>query len=288
MAYLLLSILLSACLPLLLKAFASWRISVVLAVSVNYLVCVTAGTWFSSATASTTLISMQPWTLPAVLQGLFLAGNFYLLALTAQRAGVSIASLSSRLSVAIPVVLAIPLYGDRLSIVNGLGVLGALAALILSSEFWYDDPGGDYKRQAWLPAVVFFSFGLQFSLLKFAQHFFLTRDQHHDYLAASFFFALLASLVALVVVRPGGGAVTRLRSGLGGLALGACNYGALFSLTRVLSIDGWQSAIVFPTYSVGVVVVSTLGAMALFAERISRFRLAGMAVGVVSVALLNV
>jgi hypothetical protein len=287
MVELLFSILLSACLPLLLKAFASWRVSVVLAVSVNYLVCVTVGAWFSFTAASATIISIQPWTLLSVLQGLFLAGNFYLLALTAQRAGVAVASLSSRLSVAIPVVLAIPLYGDRLSALNGLGVLGALAALILSSEFWHGNPERDHKRNAWLPAVVFFSFGLQFALLKFAQHFYLIREQHHDYLAASFCFALLVSLGALVVVRPGGGRVTWSRSVLGGLALGSCNYGALFTLTRVLSIDGWQSAIVFPTYSVGVVMISTLGAVALFAERISRPRLAGMAVGLVSVALLN-
>ena len=74
---------------------------------------------------------------------------------------------------------------------------------------------------------------------------------------------------------------------LGGLTLGACNYCALFTLTRVLSVDGWQSAMIFPTYSVGVVLVSTLGAVVLFAESISRRHLAGIGIGLVAVAMLN-
>jgi len=284
MTYLLLSIVFSSCLPLLLRGFASWRVSVFLAVTLNYLVCVVVGSVFSLESEVTAVFRVHAWTMMAVAQGAFLAGNFYLLAFTAQRSGVSIAALSSRLSVAIPVVLAIPLYGDRLSIINGLGVAGALAALILSSAV---RSGPGRGRSAWLPVVVFFSFGLQFALLKFVQHFFLTRDQHHDYLTASFFFALLVSLCILMLTRHPTGSVGRLRSVLGGLALGVCNYCALFSLTRVLSVDGWQSAMIFPTYSVGVVVVSTLGAVVLFAERISRRHLAGIGVGLISVVMLN-
>jgi drug/metabolite transporter (DMT)-like permease len=173
-----------------------------------------------------------------------------------------------------------------LSVLNGLGVLGALVALWLSTTFTKEGVRKGREPSPWLPVVVFFSFGLQFSLLKAVQHFFLVPDQHHDYLTVSFFFALLASLAILRfshrTTEP-----ERRRSLLGGLTLGACNYGALFSLTRLLSVEGWQSAVIFPSYSVGVVVVSTLGAVVLFAERISRRRLAGLGIGLVSVVVLN-
>jgi drug/metabolite transporter (DMT)-like permease len=287
MAYLLLSILFSSCLPLLLRAFASWRVSLVMAITLNYLVCVVVGAIFSLEREASEWVRIHSWTLPAVLQGAFLAGNFYLLAFTAQRSGVSISALSSRLSVAIPVVLAIPLYGDRLSVINGLGVLGALVALGLASAVSTEPAAQRRVRSAGLPVVVFFSFGLQFALLKFVQHFLLVRNQHHDYLAASFFFALLVSLCLLMVTHHPAGSIDRTRSLLGGLTLGACNYCALFSLTRVLSVDGWQSAMIFPTYSVGVVVVSTVGAMVLFAERISGRHMVGIGIGLVSVAMLN-
>jgi drug/metabolite transporter (DMT)-like permease len=287
MVYLLLSILFSSCLPLLLRAFASWRVSLVVAITLNYLVCVVVGVLLSLEREVSEWVRFHSWTLPAVLQGVFLAGNFYLLAFTAQRSGVSIAALSSRLSVAIPVVLAIPLYGDRLSLINGLGAIGALVALVLASAVTNEPAAPRKKRSAWLPVVVFFSFGLQFALLKFVQHFFLVRNQHHDYLTASFFFALLVSLCLLIVTHHPAGSIDRIRSLLGGIALGACNYCALFALTRVLSVDGWQSAMIFPTYSVGVVVVSTLGAMVLFAERLSARHMVGIGIGLVSVAMLN-
>jgi hypothetical protein len=44
-----------------------------------------------------------------------LAVNFFLLAHTAQRAGVAVAALASRLSVAIPSLLAFVLYDDTLT-----------------------------------------------------------------------------------------------------------------------------------------------------------------------------
>jgi glucose uptake protein GlcU len=69
--------------------------------------------------------------------------------------------------------------------------------------------------------------------------------------------------------------------------LGSCNYAALFTLTRLLSIEGWQSAVVFPTYSIGVVVVSTLGAVVLFAERPTARQAAGLSVGLLAVGALN-
>lgn len=288
MVYLLLSIFFSACLPLLLRGFAAWRVSVMAAVCLNYLVCVIVGTLCMREGGLASLIQMHPWTLAAAVQGGILAGNFYLLAFTAQRAGVSVAALASRLSVAIPIILAIPLYGDRLRLVNGAGVLVALAALVLASTAPPDPARSSDRRPAvWLPVVVFFAFGFHFALLKYVQHTFLTRAQHHDYLTTAFLFALLTSSGTLLLVQRRMGPVDWSRSTLGGGFLGAINYAALFSLTRLLSVDGWSSAVIFPTYSVGVVIVSSLGAVALFAERLSPRRLTGIGIGMVAVVMLN-
>jgi drug/metabolite transporter (DMT)-like permease len=287
MIYLLLSILLSSCLPLLLKAFDPWEVRLTWAVTLNYLVCVILGTLAASRPGALPLFHVHSWTLPAVVQGAFLAANFYLLAYTAQRAGVSVAALSSRLSVAIPVVLAIPLYGDRLSPLNAVGILGALLAIYLSSSGRTSSALLFKGRSPLLPVAVFFSFGLQFALLKYVQHFLLTPDLHHDYLRLSFFCALLVSSVILLLNRHAIAASRRIRSVLGGIVLGSCNYAALFTLTRLLSIEGWQSAVVFPTYSIGVVAVSTLGAVVLFAERPTTRQAAGLCLGIMAVGAIN-
>ena len=71
MIYLVLSILFSSCLPLLLRAFTSWRVSVLLAVSMNYLVCVVMGSLFSLEREASDLVRMHPWTVLAIAQGAF-------------------------------------------------------------------------------------------------------------------------------------------------------------------------------------------------------------------------
>ncbi len=288
MTFLLLSIVCSSCLPLLFKAFQGWQVSIAWAVSLNYLACTLLGTFFSFGPGISSLPPLRPWILFALLQGLLLAGNFYLLANTAQRAGVAIASLSSRLSLAIPVLLAIPLYGESLGLLKSAGILGAFLALYLGTAPSKNDLRPKKLRTFGLPVLVFFSFGLHFSLLKYVQHFFLGQEQHHQYLMFSFFFALLFSLTVLFITQRTAAILFSGKTWLGGFLLGGCNYFSLFLMTRVLSYENWPSSVVFPTHSVGVVILSTLAAVFIFAEALSLKRTCGLIIGSLSVVALNI
>ena len=140
MAYLLLAILCSAGLPLLFRAFDDWRVNLFWAIPVNYLACIVVGAIIAPAPPDVSALLSQPWFLLAMLQGFILAVNFYLLAYTAQRAGVSVAVLASRLSVAIPAILAFLLYGDSFNAVKTAWV-GSRAVVALSvygdrAGFW--------------------------------------------------------------------------------------------------------------------------------------------------------
>jgi drug/metabolite transporter (DMT)-like permease len=74
---------------------------------------------------------------------------------------------------------------------------------------------------------------------------------------------------------------------IAGGVLGMINYGAIYFLVKVLSLEGWQSSHLFPIYSVGVVTVSSLFAMILFKEHLSKWKTLGLVVGLLAVALLN-
>lgn len=287
MFLLFLSILGSSCLPLLFKAFQGWGVSIPWAVSLNYLICAGLGLAFSLTDQIAPLALWPSWTLLAVFQGILLACNFYLLAHTAQRAGVAIASLSSRLSVAIPVVLAIPLYAESLNLLKVAGILAALLALYLASTSSVPENRSTTTLTLTLPLCVFFSFGLHFSLLKYVQHFFLGQEHHHHYLTICFFFALLFSISILLITQRTIQALSSWKTWLGGLCLGICNYFAIFFMTRVLSYSGWQSSVVFPTHSVGVVIISTLAAVLFFSESLSPRRSIGLIIGSLAVIALN-
>lgn len=140
MIFLLLAILCSAGLPLLFRAFDDWRVNLFWAIPVNYFTCIVVGTIFASGPPDVSALLSQPWFLLAMLQGFILAVNFYLLAYTAQRAGVSVAVLASRLSVAIPAILAFLLHGDSFNAVKTVGLAAALSSLYLCTAtgqgFW--------------------------------------------------------------------------------------------------------------------------------------------------------
>jgi drug/metabolite transporter (DMT)-like permease len=286
MAYLLLAILCSAGLPLLFRAFDDWRVNLFWAIPVNYLACIVVGAIIAPAPPDVSALLSQPWFLLAMLQGFILAVNFYLLAYTAQRAGVSVAVLASRLSVAIPAILAFLLYGDSFNAVKTVGLAAALSSLYLCTATAQDFGVTRVWLRRLLPILVFFMFGCHFTLLKFTQAHYLDSSSYHVYVTTSFFFAFVTSVaigLARIPTRVG------VRSGdlIAGGVLGLINYGAIYFLVKVLSLEGWQSSQLFPIYSVGVVSVSSLLAMILFKERLSRLKTFGLVVGLMAVALLN-
>lgn len=286
MTYLLLAIFGSGVIPVIFRAFESWRINLFWVIPVNYLTCVALGGVLTGNSFSLSGLATEPWIGFAVVQGILLAVNFYLLAYTAQRAGVAVAALASRLSVAIPSLLAFALYGDSLTPVKVAGLLTALAALYLcTAAETAGRSGGRLFRM--LPVLVFVTFGGYFSLLKYLQTYYLDETSYHSYVMTGFFFAFLSSSIIGAFKGVFSTAEFHGRQILAGIALGLVNYLAVYSLLKVLALADWQSSQLFPIYSVGVVAVSALLAVLFFHERLSRQKTLGLVVGLAAVALLN-
>ncbi|SRR5712692_6796540 len=287
MIFLLLAILGSALIPVLFRAFADWRVNVFWAIPVNYLTCVfIGGVWGGDALALVDLPSRQ-WLWLAILQGVILAVNFFLLAYTAQRAGVSVAALASRLSVAIPSFLAFLFYGDSLSVVKFLGLAAALLSLYLCTVSTEGSASARLFANRFLPVLVFLTFGCYFVVIKYAQAHYLDETSFHAYVMSSFLFAFLTAL-AICLAR-GLLVLTQFSwlHALGGILLGVVNYVAVYALVKALALEGWQSSQLLPVYSVGVIAVSSLLAVLFFRETLSRQKTVGLVVGLVAVVLLN-
>jgi drug/metabolite transporter (DMT)-like permease len=287
MIYLALAILGSGVIPVIFRAFDGWRVNLFWAIPANYVTCVLVGNLFADKRLSFTDLAAQSWILFAALQGLILAVNFYLLAHTAQRAGVAIASLASRLSVAIPSLLAFVLYGDALTLMKITGLCAALLALYLCTA-----PDGRVavptSRLLQLsPITLFLTFGVYFTILKYLQTYYLSESTYHSYVMSGFVFAFLSSIVIGAAKGVFARAEFRLRHFGAGIFLGVINYVAIYALLKVLALKGWESSQLFPIYSVGVVAVSTMLAFVCFRERLSKQKTLGLAFGLAAVALLN-
>jgi len=287
MVYLLLAIVGSGVIPVIFRLFENWRINLFWAIPANYVVCVLIGRLFGADSRSIASLASQPWIFFAVVQGVLLAVNFFLLAHTAQRVGVAVAALASRLSVAIPSVLAFILYGDSLTAFKLGGLVTALIALYLCTAPEKSASAITGGLLQAMPVLVFATFGVYFSILKYLQTYYLDPSSYHSYVMSGFVCAFLSS----VAIGGAKGVFSfgdfRTKHVGAGIFLGVINYTAVYALLQVLALKGWQSSQLYPIYSVGVVTVSTLLALICFKEKLSRRKTFGLAVGVLAVALLN-
>jgi len=287
MIYLLFAILGSGVIPVIFRAFDKLGVNLFWAIPANYVTCVLIGTSWAGRSDNVSSLVAQSWIGFAADQGILLAVNFYLLAYTAQRAGVAVAALASRLSVAIPSLLAFVLYGDSLTLVKIAGLCAALLALYLCTAPDKNSSALTVRLFQLMPILVFITFGCYFSILKYLQAYYLDASSYHAYVMSGFMFAFLSSIAIGASSRVLSSADFRVKHILAGIFLGGINYIAVYALLEVLALRGWESSQLFPIYSVGVVIVSALLAMLFFRERLSRQRTMGLAVGLAAVALLN-
>jgi len=74
---------------------------------------------------------------------------------------------------------------------------------------------------------------------------------------------------------------------IGGALLGIVNYFAVYALVKALAVQGWETSQVLPAYSVGVIALSSILALLIFRETLSRQKTVGLAIGLIAVVLLN-
>ena len=230
MIFLVLATLGSALIPVLFRGFADWRVKVSWAIPINYLTCVFVGSIWSGQALELANLPAEPWLWLAAVQGVILAVNFFLLAYTAQRAGVSVAALASRLSVGLPSILAFVIYRDSLTVLKLAGLAAALLSLYLCTASTERNAPPPLVTTKFLPVLVFFSFGAYFILIKYAQAHYLGESSFHAYVMTGFLFAFLSSL-AICLAR-GLLVLTEFRwlHVLAGLFLGVINYVAVYAL----------------------------------------------------------
>ena len=92
----------------------------------NYITCVITGTIVNGSYPLTTTLVSQPWFAWSMLMGTVFIGLFNLIALTAQRNGVAVASVANKLSLVIPFIFSLYLYDETSTSLKVIGVFIAI------------------------------------------------------------------------------------------------------------------------------------------------------------------
>ena len=267
MIYLLLSILFNAVLFIIIKLFAKFNIDALQALVVNYFIAFGVGLFFLDTIFSPTIILSQDWFKGSILLGFVFISTFYATTITSQRNGLSVASVASKMSVIIPIILGVILYNETLGMIKILGILLALIAVYFTSK----KETGEIQQASNLvfPILVFIGAGTIDSSLKYLQTFLVPSNQIGLFSSVTFFCAFSVGILILVFLSLKGKIKFAGRNILGGIALGLPNFFSLYYLVKMLEAKAFESATLFTIHNIAIVLVSTFVGILFFKEKIS-------------------
>ncbi|NAS13366.1 EamA family transporter [Poritiphilus flavus] len=280
---LVLSILSSSLIFVIFKLYAVHKVQTFYAIIMNYMVACTVGLIFFENPVPVGQIINKPWIPGAAALGVLFIFVFNIMAITSQKLGVSVASVATKMSLAIPVIFGVFLYNEKLGILKILGIVLALVAVYYASvkenSFKLD------KRVLFLPVLVFLSSGLIDTSLKFMEDRKVPPEEFPLFSAMVFGCAACAGLVIILFKSFKTPLSFNSRNLLGGIALGVPNFFSIFFLLKALQHETLNSASIFTINNVAIVMLSTILGILLFKEEVSTKNWMGVALAVVSIIL---
>ncbi|MCB2376717.1 hypothetical protein LGH70_03950 [Hymenobacter sp. BT635] len=295
MLALLLSVLFSVTIVFIFKYFSRFGVDTFQALIVNYVTCVVVG-WLASG-----MPSLEPlraggaWLAAAVALGGLFIGTFYLVALTAQRVGVSAASVANKMSLILPVLfnlLVLRLSQRPYTFINYAGMALALLAILLTALPRRSKAATTENAAPaaawWLPLLLFVSSGAGDSLLNFASSTLLP-DAATRTLFPLVTFATAGAIGLLILLSrvAKGGQQFAAKNVVAGIILGIPNYFSIYFLILALGNFGNDGAFVYPVANVATILLGAIGAAFLFREQLGTRGRVGLATAVVALLLIS-
>lgn len=290
MIFLLGSIVLSSYLTLAFKFCERYNIDIFQAIVYNYIVCVITGSIVNGSFPVTTQSLNFAWVQWGCAMGILFIGLFNLIGITTQKSGVAVATVANKLSMVIPVLLAVYLYGEVVLGFKLLGIGVALVAVAFTCFQSADNKVGDGRKrgglQYLLPFVLFVGSGLLDSVINHVQKNYITDDNSNAFLITGFLSAACIGSVILIVQFFRRKKKFSTANLMAGVLIGIPNYFSIWFLMKFLKVSPWQSSAKIPVNNMGIVLVSSVVAWLLFKEKLSRINWAGIILSIAAIALI--
>ena len=288
MIVLLLSILSSSAIYIAFKLFGKYKITTLNALIVNYFTAFILGLSLQDQLSIGELLEtpQKDWFYGSMALGVMFILVFSLMVITTQKGGMSVVSVASKMSVAIPVLFVIAYYDEPLGLLKITGILMALVSVYLVSVRRRDGLSIDMKFFIF-PLLVFLGSGLIESSIKFVENTYVPDSEISLFSANTFLFACLTGSLVFGYRALSGRAKFSWKDVLGGFLLGIPNYFSIYFFILALRIDGLDSSSIFIINNVSIVLLSTLLGIVCFKEKISPKNWIGIGIAILSILLIT-
>ena len=285
MIHLILSIVLSSFLFVIFKYFEKFRIDNLQAIVVNYFVAFSIGYATTQEKVHFTEIPEQPWFYGVVFLGFLFILLFNVMALTAQKAGMSVASVAGKMSVVIPIAFGIIVYNESYGVLKIFGIALALVSVYLTSK---KDTGQFNAKYIYLPITLFIGSGILDTALKYVENNYVADGGLELYSASIFLVAGVIGVFYLGVLAVLGKVKFQFKNIIGGIALGIPNYYTIYYLLQALEMKEFETSTLFTINNVAVVSISTLLGILIFREKLNKRNWLGVLISIIAIILVTI
>ena len=267
------------------KLFDRFKLDTLLAIVVNYITACAFGLLVYDIPMKTQEVFTSKWFYGAFFLGILFIAIFHVMALTAQRNGLSVASISSKMSLVIPITFGLYLYNESAGTQKIIGIILALAAVYLSSI--KSEAKAKFSKNLVLPLLLFLGSGAIDTSIKYLEANYVPENGISIFSASIFGSAALFGLFPLGYKAMKKSLHFGYKSIIGGIVLGIINFGSIYYLVKALHFGGLESSTIFTINNVSIVMLSTVLGLVLFKEHISKKNWIGIGLAIISIVLVT-
>lgn len=284
MIYLILCIVSSTLIFVSFKLIDILKIKIFPVIVLNYITASILGFLLYKGEITTELFQNASWLHLSLIIGILFIVMFYIIALTTQKAGITVTSVAAKMSVIIPILFSVLSYNEKLSTLNILGIILALISIYLTI-FKKKSKKMEYKNFI-LPIIVFLGTGIIDSAVKYAQYNFISEDVSYLFSASVFTVAGIIGIVILFFKKSNVQNLFKIKTVAMGIVLGLVNFGSLYLLIMAFDSEVFNSSIIFGLNNIGVVSLSVIISLLLFKEKLNKLNILGILISLIAILLL--
>ena len=290
MTYLLLSMLSSTGIFLIFRLIEKRNVSNFPVIVINYITASSVGFILSGGGGAMSLDFPLPFYVLAAVIGILFIIMFFIVARSSQKAGMAVTTIAGKMSVIFPIAFSIIWDPeDGISLLKATGILVALPGVlftILKKREKMPD-----LSLLYLPLILFVGMGVVDSIVKLAQHEYISDHNLSLFTALLFGISAICGILTSLINRNKLNSLFNIRAVFWGILLGLVNFGSIFFLVRTLNfrhpVHGTiDSSVVFGINNIGIVALSVLLGVLLFRERLSRLNIAGILLCILATIIL--
>jgi len=292
MIFLFLSILSSAAIYVIFKYIDRFKINTFDVIIINYITASILGIILSDFNQISFSVFKDTWFPYSIIIGILFILLFVVIAKSSQIVGITITTVSNKMSVIIPIMVSIAI--DPIDILTSMKAFGIFLALVAVFLTIYRKRKVDFHpRDIYLPVILFLGMGLVDSLVKYAQQNYVDDSILALFTVVLFVMAACTGLITKIFRKTPFSDLVKPKTIMWGMALGISNYGSLYFIIRALNHqtnngNTFDGSIVFGINNLGVIALSVLIGILFFKEKLLKINWIGIIISFIAIYILSI